>query len=178
MGLVPKKYSNSVEKYKLEYIRPYHREIARRLVLGQRQAQIAQDLGISQTRLSIIVNSPLFQRELKRLEELRDSGVGDVFKTLQDIAPVALETVERLMYQSKSEKIKLEAAQAILDRAGFGTTSKVDVRSVVTHQYHNYTNEELFQLVKERLRVIEEEMRAKQELLESDKQELLEVKSD
>ena len=56
-------------------ILPPHREIMRRLCLGARQREIARDMGINEGRLSIIINSPLFQLELKRMQRQRDSQV-------------------------------------------------------------------------------------------------------
>jgi len=164
MGRIPEKMSDSVSKMSLGYIRPHHREIARRLVLGQRQSQICKELGMSPDRMSIIVNSPLFKIELKRLERERDSGVADVTKTLQELAPVALESVERTMYSAKSERLRFEAAESILDRAGFGKIGKSEVR--VSHtSYSSMTEDELKRLVAERVRRIKEmaEEKRKQE---------------
>jgi hypothetical protein len=167
MGLNPSEYdvSESVELYGLEQVRPYHREIARRLVLGQRPSEIAKDLGWSVSRLSIIINSPLFKMEIARLEQIRDTGVADVGKTLKELSPIALETVERIMYQSKSERLKLEAAETVLDRAGYGTINKVDVKGSVVHNYHNYTKEELQELVKDRLERMRQEQLEREKLL-------------
>lgn len=152
MGLIPGQINvNSVEAYGLSYIRPYHREIARRLVLGQKQSDVCRDLGMSVSRMSIIANSPLFKLELKRLETMRDNGVGEVTQQLRELAPVALETVERIMYSAKSDRLRLDAAETILDRGGFGAINKSLIKSeIAVTQTQGMTDEELRELVTER----------------------------
>lgn len=154
MGLVPGQNNvGSVEQYGLSYIRPYHREIARRLVLGQKQSEISRDLGMSVSRMSIIINSPLFKLELKRLETMRDNGVGEVTQQLRELSPVALETVERIMYSARSDRLRLDAAETILDRGGFGAINKSLIKSEVSvTQTQGMTNEELRELVSERFK--------------------------
>lgn len=106
----------SVQKYQLAYIRPYHREIARRLVLGETQAEVSRSMDINEGRLSVIVNSPAFQNELARLEAMRDSGVQDVTIQLAELQPVMLEAAERIAIYGQTEKIRLDAIQDLLDR--------------------------------------------------------------
>lgn len=142
--------STTVRKYGLSNIRPRHREMARRVVLGQTQIEIAKALGISQPRMSVIVNSPLFKIEIKRLEELRDAGVADIRQDLQEMAPGALETLERTMYQGKTEKIKVQCAESILDRAGHGKINKVE--GLVQHNHSSMSHQELVDLVEQRVK--------------------------
>lgn len=125
----------SVQRYGLGYIRPYHREIARRLVLGQRAVDISVDLKISQARLSIVINSPLMQLEVKRLEDMRNSGVQDVSIQLQEVAPTMLEICERIAIFGKNENTSLSAAQDLLDRAGVSKVHKIDAHiTTETHE--------------------------------------------
>lgn len=124
----------SVEKYQLKHIKPYHREIARRVVLGQSQHDIAQDLSMSESRLSIICNSPMFKKEVERLESMRNAGVENIQEQLQEVSPVMLEILERLALYSSKDQIKKECAQDLLDRAGYGKITKFD--GTVTHETH------------------------------------------
>lgn len=168
MGLIPQNISQSVEHMQISYIRPYHREIARRLVLGQRASDIARDIGMTASRLSIIINSPLFKIELQRLEDVRDEGVGNIGKTLKELSPVALEVIERTMYQARSEKLKFEAAQDVLNRAGYGAINKsiVNVQQDTSISYNNMTDAELKRLVGERVQRIQQEQKSKDDLQE------------
>lgn len=118
MGLIPQTLSRSVERYGLGYIRPRHNEIARRLVMGQKQRTISKDMGIDEGRLSIIVNSPLFKIVLARLSKLRDDSAVDIQEELKELAPIALEQVAKTMMNGASEKLRLSASQDVLDRAG------------------------------------------------------------
>ncbi len=145
------KVSKSVLKYNLRKLKPVHREIARRLLCGERPKSISKALGISASNLSIIIHSPVFQKHLKRLEERRDASVVDVSRMLRDISPVALDIIERLMYLSKNERLKFDAAESILDRAGFGKMLRSDVNFKGNMNYSNLTREEIIQLVIDRL---------------------------
>ena len=126
----------SVKKYSLTYIRPYHREIARLLALGATPGEVSTKLDITPGRLSIIMQSEVFENELARLEKQREAGVIDVTQTLADLAPVMIEQVERLAIFSTNETMRLKAAQDLLDRNK--ETSKVTkhegVLTVETHE--------------------------------------------
>ena len=141
-------------KKDLSYIKPLHREIARRLVVGQRLSRISNEIDISDTRLSIIVNSPLFKLELKRLEDARDAGVVEVNVSLQDVAPIALEQVEKTMYEAKSETLRFKAAESILDRAGYGAIKKGSVQfgGGIEVRHSDLTDNEIRKMILERLR--------------------------
>lgn len=157
--------SMTVQKFGLTYVRPMHREIARRLVLGQKVKDIAADLNITPTRISTLVNSPVFKKEIKRLEDQRDVGVSDVTRTLREVAPVCLEQVERLMYNAKSEKVRLSAAQDLLDRAGYGAVNKnLNVNANANVPHGTMTDDELKRLILARMQRAEtaEEVAAKE----------------
>ncbi len=127
MGLIPQLMSNSVSDTSLGHIRPRHREMARMLALGMTQADVARYLGITQARLSIIVNSPLFKLELAKLEQKREESVADIKDTLLELAPSAVDTLAKTMYTSPSERLRLDAAKDILDRAGVEKKTSVTV---------------------------------------------------
>ncbi len=164
MGLNPQKQSPSVEKYGLAFVRPYHREIARRLILGEKQSEIARDIGMTASRMSIICNSPLFKLELRRLEMERDASCVDVTKTLRELSPVALEQVERTMYTAKSQRLRYDAASSILDRAGYGAINKQDIRmqGQVLVKTSNMTDDELRRLVAQRVDAMNTEKETKE----------------
>jgi len=165
MGRIPSVESASVTRYGLSYIRPRHREIARRLVAGQTQAEICWAIGMTEARMSIIVNSPLFKIILKELEEDRDSNAVDIAKDLREMSPVALDVVERTMYKGKSERLRFKAAESILDRAGYGPVNKttLDVKGAID-VHHGMSEEELKSMILERVRRMEQEKEEKQKL--------------
>lgn len=74
MGRIPADTpSKSVVKRGLKHLQPIHKTIAWMLATGSRQCDIARQLGFNQSRLSLIVNSPIFQDEVRRLEKERDT---------------------------------------------------------------------------------------------------------
>lgn len=158
--------SKSVMKYGLGHIRPYHKEIARRLVLGKTQTEVGEELRISSSRMSIIVNSPLFKNELRKLEALRDKGVGDIGETLRELAPIALEQVERTMYFGSSDRLRMDAAESILDRAGVSRVTKTQVSGNVSHNHTSYTAEELRNLVIERVERMKRDKEIQDKMIE------------
>jgi len=102
---------------------------------------------------SKVINSPLFKLEIARLERERESGVTDITRTLKELSPLALEQIERTMYTTKSDGIRLRAAETILDRAGHGAINKTDIRATVNHNhtYGEMSDAELRRLAEERL---------------------------
>jgi hypothetical protein len=56
--------------------------------MGQRENEIAKDLGITPTRVYQIVNSPLFQLELKRQLRKRYSRISKIEETIIDASEV------------------------------------------------------------------------------------------
>ena len=58
--------SSSTQSLQIKRVLPRHIEIMNRLLLGQRQSEISKEMSITEARLSIIINSPIFQIELKK----------------------------------------------------------------------------------------------------------------
>jgi hypothetical protein len=163
MGRIPSsahgEITPTIERYGVKYIRPYHRELARRIVLGSSEKELCNEFHIGKVALSMIVNTPLFQLELMRLEKMRDEGVADVTKTLRDLSPLALDVMERTMYQTKSEGLKVKIAESFLDRAGHGAINKsvVDVTTRADTGYDDLTLDERRRLATERIKRMNEE---------------------
>lgn len=99
-----------------------HMDIIRRLVAGQTQTQIARDLGYTDGRLSIIVNSPLFQIKLRAFEkEVNDKVVDNVANfelRVRKLQEPALDVIEGLMTKSKNERLKRDCAKDVLELGG------------------------------------------------------------
>lgn len=106
-----------------------HKEIMRRLVAGDRQVDIAKDLGMTQSRMSIICNSPAFLNQLERLSEGADNNalcVADRVKVLSDDAISVLENVlQDPNMHGVTAKVRVDVAKDVLDRAGHGATKKI-----------------------------------------------------
>lgn len=161
--------SASVTKFKLKYIKPRHQEIARRLVLGQTQQQISEQLGITPAWLSRIVHDPLFKLQYNRLVAQREATMMDVREQLEEIAPDALDTMVKIMYNPKNPTLQFNAAKDILDRAGFGAVQKSQVNVQGTINHHAMNKEELKAMIADRLgRMVKEQQTHSEELAKAE----------
>ena len=106
----------------LSILRPFHLEAIRRLIEGQMVKDVARDIGITATHLSHLKNNdPLFKEALERGMLNKEM---DVLKRIQLTSFEALDVVRELMRTGRSENIRLQAAQTILDRAGYSKLEK------------------------------------------------------
>lgn len=121
-------YSSVTKKLQLKKIGQKHRDIMYRYVCGESFSEIRKDIGISQTRMSIIVNSPLFRLELRKLqrevEEKVVESVADVSLRIKKLAPKAVDVLENLVTKNKIGqydvplRLKKDAANDILELSG------------------------------------------------------------
>lgn len=117
MGRIP---TGAVPSQALEFIRPRHRQIMYRLITGQTQARIATDLEMDQSRLSVIVNSPLFKSELRKMEDqvfesLKESR-GDIAAKVKELQPKALQVIQTIMENKVSgARLRRDCAKDILE---------------------------------------------------------------
>ena len=112
--------SGKVPSKALTYIWPRHRQIMYRLVAGEKQVEISAALNISQTRLSVIVNSPMFKKEFKKLEDaVFENAVatrGNITDRVNKLQPTALSVIEDLMKSKRTGKaLKRQCANDILE---------------------------------------------------------------
>ncbi len=106
-------------------LKPWHDELARRLVIGcQKQREIARELGVTEAWLSTVLTQPLMKRRIQALRDERDKSALDVGAQLDAAALPAVEIIERTMYKTTSERLKVTCAQDLLDRAGFPRVTK------------------------------------------------------
>lgn len=82
------------------------------------QKEISEKVGITRATLN----------KWKKSKEFKAAFDGLINQQLQDIAPRALDTLVSLL-NAQSEKIRLDAAQALLDRAGYTKENKISVGS-------------------------------------------------
>ena len=66
----------------IQHILPRHQEIMRRLTIGESQRDISHALGMTEGRMSIIVNSPLFQLELRKMQRRQEDRVALIQESL------------------------------------------------------------------------------------------------
>jgi len=76
----PRQISKTVQQWQLKRMRPRHYEILIRLLNGRSQRKIARELGLGEQRLSVIINSPVFQEELRKRWEVREQTIIQRFR--------------------------------------------------------------------------------------------------
>lgn len=115
----------------LRKLTPRHRDIARRLVLGQPVNEIALELGMNAASISALQRDPSFRSEVLDFERsLREKILGGaVMERLQSLAPRAAEVCisvleGRLDGEDVPLRFRLDSAWDILDRTGFGKVTK------------------------------------------------------
>jgi len=131
-------------------MKPKHKEILRRLLLGQSQREIAQTLGMSEVGVSQIVNTSKFQQNLQLMEAALEETFVDKLTTKEIEDPVrerldsykleAIDTVYRLMREAESEQVRRTSAQDILDRAGYKPREVVETSHSFSVDPHTSDN--------------------------------------
>lgn len=104
-----------------------HREIMRRIALGERNKDIAEDLGMSQVSISIIVNSPLFKQELAKWMSSLDAQAYDAMGELRKIIPDAVVAVRETIEQKELPVLRHRASMDLLNRTGISTPKEYHV---------------------------------------------------
>ena len=118
---------------------PRHRALMRRLVGGMSLSSACDDIGFSISRASLIVNSPLFQAEMKVME-------GEVAKQFAEAEANRPTDPTRLLLSESSEMaartlkgalsdespvVRISAAKDILDRTGYAKEDKIKAKVLV-----------------------------------------------
>lgn len=109
------------------------------LLAGQTQRQIAQDLRLSETWVSIVVNDPLFKQEYQKLLDEVRAKVIDTSAEVQEIinaaAPKAAKKLTELV-GSDDPKIKLKASEAAIDYSDFARERNIEANKplIITQQ--------------------------------------------
>lgn len=114
----------------LAKLSPRHEAIMRRLVLdGIRQCDVADEFEMTESNLSIIRNSPIWQAKEQDMKLEAFSGHK---KELDKLVSPAIQALSDTVV-STDETIKLRSAKEILDRTGFiaGVRVETDTKPVI-----------------------------------------------
>jgi hypothetical protein len=109
------------DRIMIHQLKNHHRSMARDIVAGGlRNHQIAKTYGMSESQISIIVNSPLFQAECARLEEMIEDETVGAKQRLLALAPQATKVLAENLYDDSVDmevrRLKTKSAIDILDR--------------------------------------------------------------
>lgn len=112
-----------------------HEEIIRRLLVGQKAANIAADMGVSRAMVSYVRKSRVVQDRLAELRAERDAKTVDMAKYIKETAPKALTLLEKIIDGDLDAPITVRAREANnwLDRAGFSPIRQISTQNVHAH---------------------------------------------
>ncbi|KKK49234.1 hypothetical protein LCGC14_3137120 [marine sediment metagenome] len=102
-----------------------HKEVARLHVLGFRNNEISELLGITTATVVNNLNSTLVKQELARLGALRDNGAIEIAKDIDELLPLALDTMREVMANGSKDSDKLKSAIRVLDMGGHSPIRKI-----------------------------------------------------
>lgn len=98
---------------------PRHRLIVALHLGGDKNNEIAEKLGVSQSHVSVVLNDPRAVHEIQRMSQVVADRTLDTSLRLKLYANEALDEIVEEMRTARSEKVRQTAAFGILDRAGF-----------------------------------------------------------
>lgn len=78
-------------------LQPYHRRIIQLMIAGEKQADIARRVGVTEASISRMKENPLFIAEYEKLAQQADYAAVDVIDRIHAIVPRALEIVEEFL---------------------------------------------------------------------------------
>lgn len=103
-------------------IRPHHRSLARAVVSGLSPSQLALTFGFTEGHISRILQTPLFEAEVARLERNADENACDIREDLRVMRAKAIENldedlnIEPTTLQERA--LRGHTSRDILDRTG------------------------------------------------------------
>ncbi len=138
---------NRLMAYNVKKLHYRHHEIARLLLLGWGNKQIAEALSVTPQHVSDMRKDPLLQRRMTVLTERRDVDAVNVEKRLKEEAPASLDTLLEVRDDVDSGRsLRARVALELLDRAGHGKMQRVQANIL-----HGAVPPEVMARVKQRM---------------------------
>lgn len=116
---------NGDKYYHPEKWSPRHRLIVALHLGGDKNAEIAEKLGVSASHVSITLNDPRAVYEIENLASTVADRTVDTALRIKLYSNEALDEIVEELRTSKSEKVRQTAAFGLLDRAGYTPVREV-----------------------------------------------------
>jgi len=139
--------SGKIPAQPLTHMWERHHEIKRRLVLGERQCDIARDMGMTDVRMSVIANSPLMRGSVEELRARADDKVVEIQERLMLLRKDAVEAMAEIVQkrvEPGNAALRIKVAESILDRTGHGKAA--ETKNEVNITLEQYVQQTLNQL--------------------------------
>lgn len=118
------------------YLWERHKEIARRILCGQKPIDICRDLQYTPAWMSTVMNSPVFKEYLSKLRERTEESVVDIRARIHSGADKGVDLLYQTLTSTGADaaptSLKVKIAQDFLDRAGHGKVTKVQNETNIT----------------------------------------------
>lgn len=152
--------------YELKRMKQIHHEIAMLALLGYNHEVIAKKLDVSRTMVDYTLGSQIVKDKLKILRKERDKEATRVRERIDDLQPLALDTLESVMIDpNTSENGKIRVAQDLLDRGG---NQAVDLKADVSDKMSTDDINEIKQRAKNAGMMVEDVEEAEYEEIEDE----------
>lgn len=145
--------SRAIDGMRLNQLKGHHRSMARDFVAGGlRNKELAELYDMTESQISIIVNSPLFVAETARLETEIEDDVINIREEIRVLAPRARRIISRELGGEPEafaeRKFQANVAFEVLDRAGGGLRPIPEGGEIHLHKHeevhiHKMSDEEL-----------------------------------
>lgn len=113
-----------------------HRAIMYALLDGQNLKDIAASQKIGRSTLDILVRSPMFISELRKLERRVEDQITDVHKMFRACAPSAFKAIKEMVEDGpKFSQVRLAASVNMLNYGGFKPVEKSEHKHEHAHQH-------------------------------------------
>lgn len=130
-------------KYQLQTMWDRHREINRRLAVGQTPTQVAKEMGVTPAMVTYTKNSHLAMQERTVLQRELDMKAVDVGKRIRDEAALCVERLSQIRDDPTCPAAtRAKVCMDLLDRAGFGAIHRTQNENITAH----LTGEEIEEL--------------------------------
>lgn len=139
-----RKVSGSERKYDFLEVQYLHKEICRRIILGQNNKEIASALHITPQTVCLVKNSTITKRHLDHLEDKADDEVVKVRGRIKAVSVDAMKILEQVVSSDSMNNpfydtpvgLKIKVAQDLLDRGGHSAKRLMEV-DINTHNKDN-----------------------------------------
>lgn len=121
-------------KYQIQHMWSVHHEIARLALLGMKNVEIAKELGVTEATVGNCLGSELVKKQLMIMRGARDASTIDVAKRIQAMLPEALDVLDKILAdENASKSVRVNIAQDLLDRGGYGAPKVIETRGFMAH---------------------------------------------
>lgn len=110
--------------YSVQRMNARHREMIRRIMLGQTNVEIARALEVTPQNVSDVKNSPIVKAKIEHMQNILDAETLDVSTRIQEMSKDAVEVYYELMHGAEREETRRMIAKDVLDKAGFKAADK------------------------------------------------------